>query len=868
MRSRRYILVLLLLMLALLPCAAQAKTVQTGDLLFGAAGDIRIPIYKDYSDQIGEGLTQDDFILTFHSLSDYMTIDAQGQITMRADTPYASDHDLEITYTPKVAGMGKTTTFRLALRVLAPISEVTASTYDLTIEKGKTEHLTIHLKDQGNAGTLFPVEYDNAIIKLNQNWGTGRISMTVTGVQTGETTIRVTAYNGKSASVRVHVVDDISRIEFGQSAYEAFQWETIDLKMDYGNGSVKLWPALMQVFRDGMSVDYKRYFPEDAGHFHAIDPGYFDVTIGHYGPDMTAKTVKIAVYQQAVCERIEISTGDVYLGRDNMRISILDAEGVPVVLPIAITQGSDIASIDGAYLRTTGYGTVTLTVTNSDGTTTSRSFEVKANPTQMALNATDLTLEIGEIFGLEVRFDQGRLNYEYEVSFDQENPEYDLPCVRLEGDRVIAQAPGSATITVKAGYLKTSCHVTVADGPGRLIFHVPEKLGIGYTFQLRVTDQTGREYPATFSTTYNSIGTCTPDGLLTGVHTGGGGSGGLQAVLADGRVLQAKYCVYQIPRWLRHPSVSVSVSEPSIRLADVESDVGPVAYQNLTVTVADESIAIYGSGCLYPRKVGVTVVTLTANHGGVSTSFTVEVLPADDQLYLGSDTMEIPSNMSAYLPVVTDYQGNVVPVTWAITHLSPGHDNPGNAGFTLDQEKGVLTCLWPTATCEVTGVSAEGLKVKISAFGYKLPSAIHLAGELTMDIQSTGAYSVRISYDEPGCKAGPVLWVAENDELFTYYQYTEDQEFNSFEARKTGTTRIAAMLLDGTCAVCTVHVIDSSQVLPGDVNGDGVIDGRDSIRLLRYLAGADAVITWQSADINQDGTVDGRDSIRLLKMLL
>lgn len=62
--------------------------------------------------------------------------------------------------------------------------------------------------------------------------------------------------------------------------------------------------------------------------------------------------------------------------------------------------------------------------------------------------------------------------------------------------------------------------------------------------------------------------------------------------------------------------------------------------------------------------------------------------------------MEIPANMSAYLPVVTDYQGNVVPVTWAITHLPPGHDNPGNAGFTPDQEKGVLTCLWPTATCE------------------------------------------------------------------------------------------------------------------------------------------------------------------------
>ena len=67
-----------------------------------------------------------------------------------------------------------------------------------------------------------------------------------------------------------------------------------------------------------------------------------------------------------------------------------------------------------------------------------------------------------------------------------------------------------------------------------------------------------------------------------------------------------------------------------------------------------------------------------------------------------------------------------------------------------------------------------------------------------------------------------------------------------------------------------ITVID---VLIGDVNGDGVIDGRDLIRLRKYLANLDeetgestAEIT-AGADCTGDGIIDGRDLIRLRKYL-
>ena len=54
---------------------------------------------------------------------------------------------------------------------------------------------------------------------------------------------------------------------------------------------------------------------------------------------------------------------------------------------------------------------------------------------------------------------------------------------------------------------------------------------------------------------------------------------------------------------------------------------------------------------------------------------------------------------------------------------------------------------------------------------------------------------------------------------------------------------------------------------PGDVNGDGTVDGRDLLRLARFIAGNNVTIDAAAADMNGDGNVDGRDVLRLAKKL-
>ena len=62
--------------------------------------------------------------------------------------------------------------------------------------------------------------------------------------------------------------------------------------------------------------------------------------------------------------------------------------------------------------------------------------------------------------------------------------------------------------------------------------------------------------------------------------------------------------------------------------------------------------------------------------------------------------------------------------------------------------------------------------------------------------------------------------------------------------------------------------------LPGDVNGDGEVDGRDAIHLMKYLAeeidpetNEIYEINEKNANVNGDDTVDERDLLRLMRYL-
>lgn len=79
----------------------------------------------------------------------------------------------------------------------------------------------------------------------------------------------------------------------------------------------------------------------------------------------------------------------------------------------------------------------------------------------------------------------------------------------------------------------------------------------------------------------------------------------------------------------------------------------------------------------------------------------------------------------------------------------------------------------------------------------------------------------------------------------------------------------SVILLMNDCRTAEIYDDRIEQILPenpGDVNNDGIVDGRDVIRLMKYLAGDDVDIS--NADINADGVVDEKDLLKIMKEIV
>ena len=69
--------------------------------------------------------------------------------------------------------------------------------------------------------------------------------------------------------------------------------------------------------------------------------------------------------------------------------------------------------------------------------------------------------------------------------------------------------------------------------------------------------------------------------------------------------------------------------------------------------------------------------------------------------------------------------------------------------------------------------------------------------------------------------------------------------------------------------LATGYVVDDKYIISvlGDVSGDGIVDARDSLRILKYAVGTYELKNEyaRAADLNKDGIIDARDSLRILK---
>ena len=102
------------------------------------------------------------------------------------------------------------------------------------------------------------------------------------------------------------------------------------------------------------------------------------------------------------------------------------------------------------------------------------------------------------------------------------------------------------------------------------------------------------------------------------------------------------------------------------------------------------------------------------------------------------------------------------------------------------------------------------------------------------------------------------------------FSHVPEDEVNGM-ATEQGAYALAAYLRfkDGKTALFDMSDVEISKVLPGDVDGDGVISMKDVLALRKVLAG-EAVLpegSEENADVNKDGAVNMKDVLTLRKIL-
>ncbi len=281
---KKSLLLLMIAALLLLPAIGLAETVTIHEFWLCSPGDVRLPIYPDYSSRIGEGLTKDDFIITYESPAPEVTVKADGTVHIADGVPLLTNFPLEITYTPKVEGVGKKTVFAGRLRTVEAINQMTPEQtfYRLRPEESVNTIVELH---GGAVSMVMSVAASNDVLEVeSRQWGFDSIRLIITAKKPGTSKVIVKAYNGTETEIEFDVVSPPTQFKFAKDHFTCYVGEDVDLGLDTGNGPYGLeyyYNFYTQIFRAG-EVMPNGYYGNLTGIFSAPQAGEYHV-ICSYG---------------------------------------------------------------------------------------------------------------------------------------------------------------------------------------------------------------------------------------------------------------------------------------------------------------------------------------------------------------------------------------------------------------------------------------------------------------------------------------------------------------------------------------------------------------------------------------------------------
>ena len=380
------------------------------------------------------------------------TVDQNGTVTAR------NGGQAIITVTTADGSKTATCTVNVRVHIGVPVQSVGLNNSTLELSEGEGAQLTAHFNPENATNKNVTWRSDNeSIAKVDQNGN-------VVGQTPGTTTITVTTEDGgKTASCEVTVKET-------PVAVTGVGLNTNKVELSVGEGN-KLVATVTPEAAANKEVTWSSNNPEVAtveqdGKVVAQKPGNATITVTTKDGNKTATCEVIVKETPVAVTGVGLNTNKVELsvGEENKLVATVTPEAAANRDVTWNSSKPAVATVDSTgKVVAQAPGTTTITVTTVDGNKTATcEVTVKETPvavTGVGLNTNDLKLSAGEANTL-VATVTPKTATNPKVKWSSNN----LAVATVDNNgKVVAQAPGTATITVTTedGNKTATCKVTV-----------------------------------------------------------------------------------------------------------------------------------------------------------------------------------------------------------------------------------------------------------------------------------------------------------------------------------------------------------------------------------------------------------------------
>ena len=486
-------------------------------------------------------------------------------------------------------------------------------------------------------------------------------------------------------------------------------------------------------------------------------------------------------------------------------------------------------------INAVGIGTATVKLSSSNGKSAACKVTVKKTATDIALSASDITIEKGST--KTVKATLSPKDTTDKVTWTSSDPNV----ASVSGGIITAVSSGKAKITATTtGGLSAVVNVTVkVSAQGVELDNETLKLKKGNTASLNA-------YVEPYDTTNKTIKWLTSNSKVAKVKNGivtavGVGSATITAKTVNGKTATCTVSVYVDPDKIKLGITSATIINGKTKKLDAK--IYPTAAENksITWTSSNTSVAVVSSEGVVTAKGSGTATITAQTYNGVTATCKVKVVTK-------------PSDISLNKSSITVYKGKTVALT--ATVLPTTADNKTVTWKSSNRtiatvENGIVTGIKP-GTVTVTAKTVNGLTARCTVTVVAVPTKIKLSST-SATIINGNSKTLKATVYPSAAENKSVTWTSSNTSVASV------NSAGVVTAKSSGITTITAKTFNGLTASCQVKVVTKPSGISLNKSSLTVEQGKTaSLTATVSPSTADnKTVTWKSSNANVASVSNG-----------